>query len=129
MGERWATFDQMMRQLGEVRFAVDLLSEAPGGRSSPEATALAQTLERAGQAVHACLDSDEDRTLLRAWQAIARAQDALRNAQHIIGQAHASRQAARNMRSNAARQREAARRWRRAQGMGLAGPEEPPEQD
>jgi hypothetical protein len=126
--ERWATFDQMMRQLGEVRFAVDLLSETPE-RQTAEAAALAQRLDQAGQAVHACLDSDDDRTLLRAWQAIAQAQDALRHAQRVIGKAHASRQAARNMRTQAARQREAVRRWKRAKGMGLAGPEDPSEHD
>jgi hypothetical protein len=103
MGERWATFDQMMRQLGEVRFAVDLLNESAEGRS-PEASALAQRLEQAGSAVHACLDTEEEQTLLRAWQTIGQAQEALRHAQRIIGQAHASRQAARNMRSQAARE-------------------------
>jgi hypothetical protein len=130
MATRWVTFDRMLRELGEVRFQVNALSGTPV-EAAPEAGNLRVALDHAVGAVHHCLDDEDERTLLAAWQAIAQAQDALRGASAVIATARSARLAAHEARRRAARQREDVRLWRKSHGYAhetppTDGPPTPP---
>jgi hypothetical protein len=103
----WATFDQLMRQLGEAKVASDQLAED----TSPEAVALREALDQAAGALHAALDDDE--VLEGASVAVRRVLDAVSRSGVLLRNATAARQLS-EKRSEAARKREAGKLLRRS---------------
>jgi chromosome segregation ATPase len=117
MTPRWAVVDKMLRELGQLRQTVDTI-EGTSAEASGAALDLRSALGGASEAVHKCLGAEDDSQVVAAWRAIAKAQDALRAAESAVVEAQAAKARMREMRSRAATQREAAKRWRRADRFG-----------
>jgi hypothetical protein len=110
MPERWAVVDELVRDLGAVRIDVDVLDAT----TAPEAVALRQALDRAGAAVHHCIDDDGEIALHAARIALAQAKDQIQHARRLIDTTRLARERAVMVRGEAVRQRQGLRRFGRA---------------
>jgi CHASE3 domain sensor protein len=120
--DRWAEFDQMIRGIGEIRAEMNRLPEESPEASLPE---VAEALSQAALAVGRYADVGEEEIRLRAWTAIALAQDMVRHAQAMRARAQATRATAREMRERAVEQaNRAVQLQSRAAGGGEATPPE-----
>jgi hypothetical protein len=117
MPRETSTLDKLVWELGAVSLQANtVLWQGEEARVRHD---LLDALDRAGRAVHDCLDDDAGMAIREAWLAIGVAQDMVRHAQNVLAQARAAREQALEMRKRAAAQRDAARRWNRDGVMGI----------
>jgi hypothetical protein len=93
----WATVDRLIHDLGAIRAFVDEAEAVPEASASPPVARVRGAMEEATTAITRVFDkdsSDEQRVVEAAWEALARAQDAVRAARAVIASARNARQVA-----------------------------------
>ena len=92
MDSVWATVDQLIHDLGAIRAFVDEAATVPEACSSPEVHSVRHAMNDATTAITRVFEDSGDRTIEDAWRAIARAQDAVREARVCVAVARAGRE-------------------------------------
>jgi hypothetical protein len=92
MDSLWATVDQLIHDLGAIRAFIDEAHTVPEASSSPQVVSVRGAMDEATTAITRILDGhgDDRRVVEEAWQAIARAQDAVRAARVLVVRARAA---------------------------------------
>jgi flavin-binding protein dodecin len=106
----WATVDRLIHDLGAIRAFLDEADALAPGSGSPEISSVRGAMDEATTAITRIFADSEDAVVQAAWEAIARAQDAVREARAFMVAARAGRQSAEAMGRLARAQADRARR-------------------
>jgi hypothetical protein len=93
----WATVDRLIHDLGAIRAFVDEADTVTEASASAPVALVRGAMEEATTAITRLFDkdsADEERVVEAAWEAIARAQDAVRAARTVIASTRSARQLA-----------------------------------
>jgi hypothetical protein len=104
----WATVDRLIHDLGAIRAFVDEAEAAGPEPVAPVAT-VRSAMDEATTAITQIFTHSEPDAVEAAGHAIARAQDAMRDARRFVAEARAGRDAAARMRQQAQQPAERAR--------------------
>ena len=105
----WVTVDRLVHDLGAIRAFVDEAAAVPEASDAPQVARVHRAMNAATDAITRIFNDSQDSVIEDAWQAIARAQDAVRDARALVAAARASRESASSMTHLARRQAERAR--------------------
>jgi hypothetical protein len=94
----WSTVDRLIHDLGAIRAFVDEAEAVPEVSAAPEVTAVRGAMDAATDAITHLFTDTEAPAVQAAWTAIARAQDTVTKARHLVAGARASHEAAERMR-------------------------------